>query len=95
MLKSAIAVGLLAGALSIGALSAPASAMVSTPGAAPATAGFGDLTTDVRWKCGPRRCYWTPGWRGRAHPWASGWGEPRRSGCFYEKRRGRWVEVCG
>jgi hypothetical protein len=95
MMKQTIAIGLLAGALCIGAQLTPAAAAVSTPGVAPATAGFGDLTTEARWVCVGNRCEWRPGHRGRPHRWARGWAEPRRPGCFYERRRGRWAEVCG
>jgi hypothetical protein len=60
-----------------------------------ATQFGGDAGIDqVRWVCGPVRCVWTPGAPGPLHPWARGWGPPRAVGCVWERRRGRWVQIC-
>jgi hypothetical protein len=88
MLKSSLAVGLLTAALL-----SPANAAVSGPGTAAATAGILDMATPAAWVCGPRRCVWRPRWRGFVPRFAI-WGPPRLPGCFYEKRRRVWVEVC-
>jgi len=78
-----------AGASDAGASSAGASG----PGVGAAIAGIPETTTPVRWVCGPYRCRWRAGWRGPVRPWAV-WGPPRFPGCYYEKRRGAWIEVC-
>ena len=88
MLKSSIVAVVLATAVL-----SPADAAVSGPGAAAALVGTSDSTTTVAWFCGPRRCVWRPGWRGVVPRWAI-WGPPRLPGCFYERRRIGWVEVC-
>jgi hypothetical protein len=89
MVRSSI----LAGLVAVAVLS-PAHAAVSGPGSAAAIAGASDpVTTTVAWVCGPFRCVWRPGWRGVVPRFAI-WGPPRIPGCFYERRRGHWVEIC-
>jgi hypothetical protein len=48
----------------------------------------------VRWVCIGNRCDWRPGHPGRPHPWALTWAPPRLVGCYYERVRRVWVEVC-
>jgi hypothetical protein len=69
-----------------------ANAVVLGPGAA-AAVDIPTMTTSVAWVCGPYRCHWRPGRRGPVPAWAV-WGPPRFPGCYYEKRRHAWVEVC-
>jgi hypothetical protein len=87
MVKSSIAAGLL-----MAALLSPANAAVSGPVTA-GVIGTRDMAIPAAWVCGPRRCVWRPGWRGFVPRFAI-WGPPRLPGCFYEKRRRGWVEVC-
>jgi hypothetical protein len=88
MLKSSLIAGML-----IAASLSPASALTSGPQAAKAITEAVDGATPVVWRCGPFRCVWRPGWRGVVPRWAV-WGPPRLPGCFYEKRRRVWVEIC-
>jgi hypothetical protein len=90
MLKSLAITGIVVAAVWV-----PASAAVWRP------QGVGTMTetetsdsaTPVAWVCGPRRCVWRPGWRGFVPRWVI-WGPPHIVGCFYERRRRGWVEVC-
>jgi curli biogenesis system outer membrane secretion channel CsgG len=71
-----------------------ANAVVLGPAAAAAAAvDLPSVTTSVAWVCGRYRCHWEPRWRGPVPGWAV-WGPPRLPGCYYEKRRHAWVEVC-
>jgi len=56
--------------LSGGALAMPANGLAP---AAPQTAA---PIQNVRWVCGPFRCWWAPGpyWRGPLWGWRGGWG---------------------
>jgi len=85
----------LAFAAAVMALSAGAGKSEAAMAAIGATQ-FGGETgiAQVRWVCGPVRCVWTPGAPGALHPWARGWGPPRAVGCVWERRRGRWVQIC-
>jgi hypothetical protein len=69
------------------------SAAVVSPQAAAVMADIPKMAESVAWVCGPHRCAWRPGWRGFVPRWAI-WGPPRLPGCFYERRRFRWVEIC-
>jgi hypothetical protein len=71
------------------AFSSPVYAVVADPSL---TIGERESATQVRWVCGPIRCVWRPG-RGFVPRFAI-WGPPRLPGCFYEKRRRVWVEIC-
>ncbi len=93
MLKRSIVVVPLMTAVLAGAPMSQANAVVLGPGATATAADIPRMTTSVAWVCGPYRCHWRPGWRGRVPPWAV-WGPPRFPGCYYEKRRHAWVEVC-
>lgn len=90
MLKSPVIAGIL-----VAALLGPANAAVSGPqGAGTITeTETSESATKVAWVCGPRRCVWRPRWRGFVPRWAI-WGPPRVVGCFYERRRRGWVEIC-
>ena len=88
MLKSSLIAGML-----IAASLSPASAVVSGPQSSKAITEAADGATPVVWRCGPFRCVWRPGWRGVVPRWAV-WGPPRLPGCFYEKRRRGWIEIC-
>jgi hypothetical protein len=93
VLKRSIVAGLLTTAALAGISMDQANAVVAGPGVGAAIAGIPETTTPVRWVCGPYRCRWRAGWRGPVRPWAV-WGPPRFPGCYYEKRRGAWIEVC-
>jgi hypothetical protein len=69
------------------------SAAVVAPQAAAVVADVPEAAISVAWVCGPRRCVWRPGWHGVVPRFAV-WGPPRVLGCFYERRRVGWVEVC-
>jgi hypothetical protein len=88
MLKSLAIAGIF-----VVALSAAASAAVSGPQGVGTMTETSDGGSPVAWMCGPRRCVWRPGWRGVVPRWAV-WGPPRIVGCFYERRRRLWIEVC-
>ena len=93
-MKRAIAGSLIAAALVLGFNVQPASAVVSPVSAAVEAP---TLVESARWVCGPYRCYWQPNYVGPFpfYPWATGWGPPRHSRCYYAKRpSGRWVLVC-
>jgi len=49
----------------------------------------------ARWVCSETRCDWQP-WNvfAPAHPWASHWRAPPSPGCYYEKRRRGWRQIC-
>lgn len=53
-------------------------------------------TTTVRWLCGPYRCHWVPGYRGRVYvvPRARYWGAPPNPHCYYKKSIFGWVRIC-
>jgi hypothetical protein len=93
MLKRSIVVVPLMTAVLAGIPMSQADAMVLGPGTASAAVDIPTLTTSVAWVCGRYRCHWEPGWRGSVPRWAV-WGPPRFPGCYYEKRRHAWVEVC-
>ena len=93
MLKRSIALAVLATAMVGGAAVDRANAVVGAPVAQAAT---GDaMIQTVRWVCSATRCVWEP-WPHFTprHSWAMNWQPPKSPGCFYEKRRGRWREVC-
>jgi hypothetical protein len=61
--------------LSSGILSGSASAMPAN-GLTPPVAQAAGNVENVRWVCGPYRCWWAPGpyWPGRPIGWRGGWG---------------------
>jgi hypothetical protein len=93
VLKTIAMTGLVLGALGFGMNVNTAQAFVSSPNAANIAGGVLG-PTEVRWVCGPNRCAWREG-AGPIHPWAVGWGAPRLPGCYWAKKRNRWIEVCG
>jgi hypothetical protein len=93
VLKKVLMCALVLGALVFGAKTDTAQAAIV---AAPQSVRLAAETLapiDVRWVCTASRCTWRPGYVGPMHPWAV-WGPPRRPGCYYVKRNGRWFEVC-
>ena len=93
MLKRSISVALLTTAVLAGIPMSKANAVVSGPETGAVAVDFPTLATAVAWVCGPYRCHWRPRWHGPVPAWAV-WGPPRFPGCYYEKRRHAWVEVC-
>jgi hypothetical protein len=77
-----------------GAISHRAEAFVAAPASVFSNGGEQDVLK-VRWVCGDTRCYWQP-WNvfHPGHSWARNWQPPRNPGCYWEKQRGRWTEVC-
>jgi hypothetical protein len=95
VLKSLVKLAFVAAALVIGIKANDAQAAVSTPAAVRAAESSPAQATTVHWVCGEFRCVWRPNHRGPIHPWAAGWGPPRRGGCIWERvRGGPWLEVC-
>lgn len=68
-IKVALATGLALGASAFGASGASATPAFDHG----LTAVAGQNVEQVRWVCGPFRCWWRPGW-GWGHRW--GWGHP-------------------
>ena len=93
MLSRSIAIALLAtvmvgGGTAVNRAEAAAAAPVNT------AITTDETILDARWVCGPTRCEWRAWSPGPQHRWASGWGPPRNPGCHWEKRRGRWRQIC-
>jgi hypothetical protein len=88
MIKHLITIGLV-----MAALLAAAGAVVTNTGSVPAMGEAAGIATPIAWVCGPHRCVWRPGWRGHVPAWAV-WGPPRLPGCYYQRRRHGWIEVC-
>jgi hypothetical protein len=65
MLKGSIVIVLLMTAVLAGIPMSRANAVVLGPGAAAAAVDIPMMTTSVAWVCGPYRCHWRTGWRGR------------------------------
>jgi len=95
MLKTSVALGLLATVMIGGTAVNRARAFVAAP-AAGMPIVVNETIQDVRWVCGPSRCDWQP----LAAPfrpidrWATNWEPPRTPGCYRVKRRGHWREIC-
>lgn len=74
-----------------------ATAAVATPALGAAANGETAVATKVKWVCGPYRCAWIPGWRGRRYvvPRMRNWGPPPHPLCYYQRGPfGGWVRVC-
>jgi hypothetical protein len=93
MIGKSIALALLATAMIGGGAVNRAEALVAAPATVSITT-TGDAIQNVAWVCGPTRCDWQPWLPLHQHSWARSWSAPRSPGCFWEKRRGRWREVC-
>lgn len=86
----------------VGFGSGPAAAGVAVPSlAAPAAAVDlvappAPLAENVRWVCGPWRCFWRPNWtHWYVPPYARAWGPPVRPNCYWRRTwGGAWVHVC-
>lgn len=91
-----LAVALLATVVVAGAAVNRAEAVVAGPATIDSAIMTDDTILNARWVCGPSRCEWHAWgtWGGPQHSWARSWGAPRTFGCYWEKRRGRWREVC-
>ncbi len=89
-----IALSLLATVMVSAATVNRADASVAGPAKGLATFAPDELITQARWVCNAYRCEWHAFLPGEVHPWSSRWGAPRTPGCFWEKRRGRWRQVC-
>ena len=88
MIKHLTAIGLV-----MAALVKAAGAVVTNPGSVAVDAGSRRNCDTDRMVCGPDRCVWRSGWRSHVPAWAV-WGPPRLPGCYYERQRHGWVEVC-
>ena len=62
-----LSIALAAGLIFVAASDRAEAAMVSPAVTAPDTAQSG-LVEDVRWRCGPGACWWTPGYTGYVPP---------------------------
>ena len=94
MPKRSTIIGLLAASVLV-SLSASAHAITANPsleGIASKQAGL----TDVRWICGPYRCAWVPGYRGRVvvYPHMRGWVAPPSPHCVYRHGVFGWWLHC-
>lgn len=85
----------------IGAGAGPAEAGVAMPSLATPSAAVdtlapaAPLAENVRWVCGPFRCFWRPNWNWYVPPYARGWGPPVRPGCYWRRAwGGGWVHIC-
>ena len=94
MITRSIAFALLATVMVGGVAVNRAHAVVASPAAALAEIAGDETTQNVAWVCGPSRCEWHPFLPGIHHTWARNWNTPRTPGCYWEKRRGRWREIC-
>jgi hypothetical protein len=94
MFTRSFAFALLATAIIGGASVNRAEAAAVGTAAASIAIPAGEAVMDVRWICGPSRCNWVAWSPGVQHSWARGWGPPRNPSCHWEKRRGRWRQVC-
>lgn len=99
VITAALAATLALGTLAAAGLSAgTAEASVASPmlgASVPAEAGSALPVENVRWVCGPWRCFWRPNWNyWYVPPYARGWGPPLRPNCFWRRGWGGWVHVC-
>jgi hypothetical protein len=78
-----------------GALVNRAEATVLGPATIAPESRVDESMLQAKWVCGESRCDWQP-WNvfHPGHDFARGWREPRTPGCFRERRRGGWREVC-
>jgi hypothetical protein len=84
---------LAAGLMLAGSLQSAQAAPAVPPLAPGAT--HGALIQDAAWNCGPRRCVWTPGYRGPVPGYATGWGAPRYTHCYWKRGLlGNWKQKC-
>ena len=94
MMTRSIALALLATVMVGGTAVNRANAVVASPAAAPVEDTGDETVLNAAWVCGPSRCDWHPWLPLVRHDIARNWNVPRTPGCFREKRRGRWREVC-
>lgn len=94
MLMRSLSVALLATVMVGGAAVNRADAVVAGPATVDSSVLTDETILNARWICGPTRCEWHAFYPGVQHTWARTWSAPRTPGCVWEKRRGRWREVC-
>lgn len=95
MLTRSVALALLATVMIGGAAVNRAQAMVAGPATVAPESRGDENVIQVKWVCGDSRCDWQP-WNvfHPGHDFARSWPQPRAVGCYREKHRGRWREVC-
>lgn len=94
MTKSLFLSTALAAGLMLAGSPQPAEAAPAVPPLAPG-ATHGTLVQDAAWSCGPRRCVWTPGYRGPVPGYAMHWGPPRYPHCYWKRGiLGKWKHKC-
>jgi hypothetical protein len=94
MMTRSIALALLATVMVGGAAVNRAQAVVAGPATASAEVNGEETILNIAWICGPSRCDWHPFVPVVHHEFARNWAVPRTPGCYREKRRGHWREVC-
>lgn len=79
-----------------GLASSTAEAGVAMPAIGSAMPAVPALQTEnVRWVCGPFRCFWRPNFNyWYVPPYARGWGPPVAPNCFWRRGWGGWTHVC-
>jgi hypothetical protein len=96
MMKRSLLFALAAAAMAAG-FSSGATAAVATPALGAVANGGAAIAAKVKWVCGPYRCAWIQGWRGRRYvvPRMRAWGPPPHPLCYYHRGLfGAWVRVC-
>jgi len=94
MFMRSVVLAVLAAGIVGGATTNRAAAMAAAPAIVIDKFVVDKTVIDVRWVCTRYRCVWDPFVPGPAHPWARRWGPPRHPGCWWERRRGRWILIC-
>lgn len=95
MIRTMLAVSLVAVGLLLAGVSQQAVAGISAPALAPATDA--SAVQKVVWVCGPVQCVWDPTPDvGYVMPgYAAAWGAPVYPGCFWKRGfLGRWKMIC-
>ena len=89
-----IALSLLATVVVSAATVNRADASMAGPAKGLTTVAPDSLITEARWVCNGYRCEWHAWYPGEEPRHARAWGVPRTPGCYRERRRGHWREVC-
>ncbi len=54
-----------------------------------------DVVQRAAWRCGPRRCWWAPGYVGVIPNYAQTWGPPHSPNCYWRRGLlGNWKYKC-
>lgn len=94
MTKSLFLSTALATGLALTGFTQPAEAAAPAPALDRSTAQNA-LVQEAAWRCGPRRCWWVPGYRGPLPRFALGWGPPHAPGCYWKRGiLGNWKYKC-